>query len=230
MIVKPESAYTQADRDRVNGFREYQKLKESLACYRPINPEARLDELDTLCQPRRAQQHDFLRSKPVPFYIAYCSIVGIYIILGGLQAAAITDAVQGILILIMSVILIPVGLHRIGGVHALHEMLPASTFQLVGTSASSEYAWYSIAAITLGSLVQIIGLSHNMSASGSATNENTARFGMIGGGFTKRIVLIGWMFCGLLAIALLSNALTPSESDRAWAHSPAHSWARDSSD
>ena len=30
--------------------------------------------------------------------------------LGGLKAAAITDAVQGVLILVMSIILIPVGL------------------------------------------------------------------------------------------------------------------------
>ena len=40
-----------------------------------------------------------------------------------------------------------------------------------------------------------------MSAGGSATNEDTAQFGMISGGFTKHLVLIGWMFCGLLAIA-----------------------------
>src|SRR5205814_8797848 len=121
---------------------------------------------------------------------------------------------QGMLILIMSIMLIPIGLRAIGGVIALHHAVPSSAFQLVGTAASSEYAWYSIAAITLGSLIQIIGLSHNMSSAGSATNEDTARFGMISGGFTKRLVLIAWMFCGLLAIALLSGSL--SDPDKAW--------------
>jgi hypothetical protein len=134
--------------------------------------------------------------------------------LGGLKAAAITDAIQGILILLMSVLIIPLGLKKVGGFSGLHEMLPASTFKLVGTAASSEYAWYSIAAITCGSLIQILGLSHNMSSGGSAINENAARFGMISGGFTKRIVLISWMFCGLLGIAILSGSL--SDPDKAW--------------
>ncbi len=152
--------------------------------------------------------------QPIPFYITYCAIVAAYIMLGGLKAAAITDAIQGILILAMSLILIPVGLSRIGGLHALHLRVPSEKLDLFGSAAMSEYTWYSIAAITLGSLVQILGLSHNMSAAGSATNEDTARFGMISGGFTKRIVLIAWMFCGLLAIGLLFPSL--SEPDQAW--------------
>src|SRR5207248_2805774 len=62
--------------------------------------------------------------RPIPFYISYCLIVAIYIMLGGLRAAAITDAVQGILILLMSVLLIPIGLNRIGGIDNLHRIVP----------------------------------------------------------------------------------------------------------
>ncbi|HEY2845505.1 MAG TPA: hypothetical protein VGJ09_17710, partial [Bryobacteraceae bacterium] len=212
MMTKPESAYTAQDRQRVDGFREYQRLKPIIATLAP-DQQKRFDELDNLA--RRGELSAAISYiKPIPFYLCYCLVVAIYIMLGGLKAAAITDAVQGVLILVMSIILIPTGLARIGGVHALHQMLPASTFHLAGTAASSEYAWYSIVAITLGSLIQILGLSHNMSAGGSARDEDTARFGMIGGGFTKRIVLIGWMFCGLLAIALLRGNL--SEPDKAW--------------
>ena len=54
------------------------------------------------------------------FSSAIQRVVGIYIVLGGLRAAAITDAVQGLLILVMSLMLIPVGLHRIGGFAGLH--------------------------------------------------------------------------------------------------------------
>src|SRR4051794_1358008 len=53
-----------------------------------------------------------------------------------------------------------------------------------------------------------------MSSGGSAKNEDTARFGMISGGFTKRFVIIGWMFCALLAIAVLQGNL--SDPDKAW--------------
>jgi Na+/proline symporter len=213
MVVKPEAAYTQADRDSVNGYKEYEQLK-ALASRSP-DQDRRFEILGNINK-RGGLSSSIPLVKPLPFYICYCLIVAIYIILGGLKAAAITDAVQGILILVMSIILIPIGLKHVGGFSGLHAMLPASTFHLVGTAASSEYAWYSIVAITLGSLIQIIGLQHNMSAGGSATNEDTARFGMITGGFTKRIVLIGWMFCGLLAIALLRDKLAVSENDRAW--------------
>lgn len=211
MITKPESAYTTADRDRVEGFREYQQLKKIDA--KSPQQSQRFDELDNRF--RRGELSAFISYiTPLPFYAAYCTIVAIYIMLGGLKAAAITDAIQGLLILIMSIILIPAGLRKVGGFVGLHQTLPASTFALVGTAASSEYAWYSIAAITFGSLIQILGLSHNMSSAGSATNEDSARFGMIIGGFTKRVVLIAWMFCGLLAIALLSGSL--SDPDKAW--------------
>jgi Na+/proline symporter len=214
MVTKPESAYSDADWDRVNGFREHQQLKaqEKLSALPPEQAK-RLDELDN--RDKRGELASFISYvKPIPFYVTYCFIVAVYIMLGGLKAAAITDAIQGILILLMSILIIPLGLKKVGGFAGLHHAIPSSTFQLVGTAASSEYAWYSIAAITLGSLIQILGLSHNMSSGGSAINENAARFGMISGGFTKRIVLISWMFCGLLGIAILSGSL--SDPDKAW--------------
>jgi Na+/proline symporter len=214
MVVKPESAYTASDRQRVNSFREYQSLRKLDASDTlPREQIARLAQLEDLNKRGDiAPSVSYIR--PIPFYISYCLIVAIYIMLGGLRAAAITDAVQGILILLMSVLLIPIGLNHIGGIHKLHDIVPAERFALFGTEAMSEYTWYSILAITFASLVQIIGLSHNMSAGGSARDENTARFGMISGGFTKRVVLIAWMFCGLLGIAILSGSL--NNPDEAW--------------
>ena len=95
--------------------------------------------------------------------------MGIYIVLGGLRAAAITDAVQGLLILVMSILLIPMGLHRIGGFAGLHAIVPEQMFHI-----TSDLTWYAVVAIAFASLVQIVGLLHNMSTAGSATNENTA--------------------------------------------------------
>src|SRR5207248_4268361 len=102
----------------------------------------------------------------------------------------------------------------IGGFRGLHASVPAFKFQMIGDPATSEYTWYSIAAITFASLVQILGLMHNMSSGGSARDEDTARFGMISGGFMKRFILIAWMFCGLLAIAVLGGSL--ADPDAAW--------------
>ena len=135
-----------------------------------------------------------------------------YITLGGLKAAAVTDALQGLLILFFTILMIPLGLIKVGGLHALHQSVPEFMFRLFGTVATSDYAWYSILAITFTSMIQIFGLSGNMGNSGSAKDEETARFGQITGAFAKRLVIIAWMFCGLLAVALFPGGLADTEN------------------
>ena len=72
--------------------------------------------------------------------------------LGGLHAAYLTDLIQGICIIVLSVLLVPFGaqalLDRFGtpemeqsfrqAMVLLHERLPAEYFQVVGSSTSSE--------------------------------------------------------------------------------------------
>lgn len=214
MMIKPPSQYTSDEARSAAEYKEYRDLRVKMENGAlPPAKQARFDYLNDLSQ--RGQLKAFITYiRPIPFYIVYSAIIGIYIILGGLRAAAITDAMQGVLILAMSVLLIPLGLGNVGGFHGLHQLVPAYKFAIFGGAAMSDYTWYSIFAITFASLVQILGLLHNMSSAGSATNENTARFGMIAGGFTKRLILIAWMFCGLLAIGVLRGGL--SDPDNAW--------------
>lgn len=221
MVVKPEAEYTVAEKRQVEDYREYQGLKTRMQAT-PLSPaeKDRLEVLDN--RGKRGDLPSFVSYiKRVPFYVAYSAVVGVYIILGGLKAAAITDAVQGLLILVMSVLLIPIGLHYIGrelgtgGFAALHRLVPEYRFRLFGTVQMNEYAWYTIVGIFLGSLVQMIGLMHNMSLGGSAKDEDTARFGALSGGFTKRLVLIAWTLCGLIALAVFARDGL-SDPDNAW--------------
>jgi SSS family solute:Na+ symporter len=214
MVVKPPSAYTEPERNEVETFKEYQILKARKEAGTLSDALAeRFAILDSMNN--RGELHSFITYlRPLPFYVAYSAIVAVYIVLGGLKAAAITDAVQGLLVLVMSVLLIPLGLHRVGGLRGLHEIVPAHKFQLVGTVAMSDYTWFTILAITFASFIQILGLMHNMACAGSAKDENTARFGMISGGFMKRLVLIGWAFCGLLALGVFPAGL--ADPDNAW--------------
>ncbi len=192
-------------------YQEYQHLKSEIdAGNTKILDTERFKELDGLIKQRKLNAFISFIS-PTPFFICYSSVVGVYIALGGLKAAAITDAVQGLLILIMSILLIPVGLNRIGGFSGLHRIVPEYLF-----SATASTSWYAILAITFASLVQIVGLLHNMSTAGSAKDENTARFGMISGGFTKRLVLIAWTLCGMIGLAVLSGSLRQSDPDNTW--------------
>lgn len=127
--------------------------------------------------------------------------------LGGFRAAAITDTIQGVLIIVFSAILIPVGLHRMGGFSGLHASVPDYMFELFGSVTMSEYAWYTIFAMVLSNLVSIIAVASGMQTAGSAKDENTARVGMIGGMFFKRIIMIFWALAGLLAIGLYAGRL-----------------------
>ncbi|HVT91039.1 MAG TPA: hypothetical protein VHD56_19455 [Tepidisphaeraceae bacterium] len=216
MIVKDPAAYNEADRLMIQQFQEYNQLK-SIRTQRPLTvvEAAAWDRLDALNAQGKLQAFISYLS-PLPFYLVYSGFVAIYIMLGGLKAAAITDTIQGLLILAMSIVLIPLGLNAVGGVHGLHASVPAFKFYLVGTSAASDYNLLTIIAITFTSLIQIFGLMHNMSIGGSAKDEDTARFGMISGGFTKRFVLMGWAFCGLLGVAILTGSKSIADPDHAW--------------
>jgi SSS family solute:Na+ symporter len=157
---------------------------------------------------KRGELHSFVSYiDPVVFYFAYALIVGIYTMLGGFRAAAITDAIQGILIITFSFILIPIGLTKIGGFSGLHASVPDYMFELFGSVTMSEYAWYTILAMILANLISIIAVAPGMATAGSARDENTARFGMIGGMFFKRFIMIFWALAGLLAIGLYAGKL-----------------------
>jgi hypothetical protein len=155
------------------------------------------------------------------FYAIFTAVVGAYMILGGMKAAAFNDALQGFLIVIFSVMLVPVGLHAIGGWHALETVAQKNLsnyhkFMLVGAAGGNQYGFWYIVAYTWASLVQILGLSANMGILGAATNEYAARFGGVSGTYAKRLLLIVWAFVGLIALALFVGPKTLVDPDGAW--------------
>lgn len=194
------------ERLSIEQFREYQGLKSRLDEGLSLEERARYEELNE--KNKRGELHSFIsHTDPLFFYFVFFVIVGIYTILGGFRAAAITDAMQGMLIITFSIILIPIGLNKIGGFSGLHASVPDYMFELFGSVTMSEYAWYTILAMALSNLVSIVAVPAGMQTAGSAKNEMTARFGMIGGMFFKRFIMIFWALAGLLAISLYSGML-----------------------
>lgn len=212
MMVKPPSEYTPAEALMVQEYSEYAGLRTAYTAQTlPPEKQERFKQLDSMAT--RGELKSFVSYvQPLPFYITYTLIVAIYIGMGGLKAAAVTDALQGLLIFAFTILMIPLGLARIGGFHALHQAVPEFMFHVFGTVTASDYAWYSIFAITFTSMVQIFGLISNMSQYGSAKDEKVARFGLIAGAFTKRLVVIAWMFCGLIALAMFPGGLADTEN------------------
>lgn len=198
LVIKPEAQWTRAEHAAVDDYRAFHRL-ESQAIAGTLQDQDR-PRLATL-RDRKARGE--LRSyvtllRSLPFYVVFTVVVGTYIVLGGMSAAAVNEALQGILIVVFSVLLIPTGLAAIGGWDELARKVPAQMFDLfAGPGGSPAF----IGAVLLVSLVQIHGLSHNMGICGSARNEFAARFG-VSGAYLKRLMIILWAFAGLIAIAL----------------------------
>ena len=136
--------------------------------------------------------------------IMFSSIV----VAGGLVAAAYTDVLQGILIIMLSVMLIPGGLAAVGGLEGLHRKLGASMFSVTAPAGSQEGDLWFVIAMSLLGLVGVGAQPHVMTANAAGKREMEARLGMCYGNFVKRLLTVAWAFTGLLAAAHFSDVLS----------------------
>jgi len=201
LVVKQETQWTAADRSSVEGFRELKRMeKQNAAAPLAAGEKVRLAVLRD--RNARGELHSYITElDDVLFYSVFTLIVGAYIVMGGMAAAAINEGLQSVLIIVFSLLLIPTGLHAIGGWHALAAKVPARMFDLVGSGNTEQFSVFSLCGILLVSIVQNAGLSHNMGICGSAKNEFAARSG-VSGTYLKRFMIILWSFAGLIAIAM----------------------------
>ena len=213
MTIKPTEQCTEAERDMLRRFETYRRYETQYKAGQ-LDP-ARVTEyraLDSLYQQGKIASY-VSYTLPFWFYVVYTVFVGLYIIMGGLKAAAMTDTIQGVLIIVFSVILIPLSLVRLGGWDAFSARIPDQMLFVFG-SGSNEFAWNSIAALVLITIVGITGHQGNMSMYGAAKDELTARIASIGGAYTKRLLTIVWALCGLFAYVLYGDSI--SDPDTAW--------------
>lgn len=158
-------------------------------------------------------------------------IVILYGVLGGLTAAYYTDLIQGLFIILLSILLIPFGLLALvksygdpstmgvmDGFRILHERVSSDYFSLFGGPAAGEFPVQYIFALSVLLMVGIVVQPHFIATGGgSAKSENEARIGLVVGNFLKRLCTVGWAITALIALALLAgNAEIASDPDRVW--------------
>ena len=157
-------------------------------------------------------------------------IVMMYGVLGGITAAYWTDLIQGVCIILLSILLIPFGLNEVvkrfgapgdswtDGFRVMHEQLPASTFEIVGGSAASEFPLYAIITIVIMNMIGIVLTPHFIvTGGGSAKSEHDARVGLVTGNFIKRFCTIGWVITALIVLTLYGdNQALIGDADMAW--------------
>ncbi len=175
---------------------------------------------------------------PVADMLVYlcAAIVLLYGVAGGLRAAYWTDVIQGIFIILLSVLLIPMGLRALAdkeaaiqgvepasiatmdGFRIMHERVPEEFFEIVKSPLGGEFPLYYIIAITVLNLVAVVVHPHMaVTGGGSAKTENSARVGLVVGNFLKRFCTIGWCITILIVLAYMAGNLEIAEDpDRTW--------------
>jgi Na+/proline symporter len=126
----------------------------------------------------------------------------LYSFVGGLVAAAWTDLFQGVLIIVLSFMLIPLGWSVVGGLDGMKASLEPFRFSLATPSGIGPWV---ILMLTLNGLVGIMAQPHQLAAVGTGRDERTCRIGMFYGNFVKRICTVGWALVGLIVAAMIAQ-------------------------
>jgi len=213
LTVQQKEEFTQARLLDDLRARDFQKL----------SPEQReqLEDL-TLCKPRKMFSHI---DANVLIWIV-CGVVMIYAVAGGLEAAFLTDTVQGLFIILLSILLFPFAWSRINSIfggagpldalRTVHSQLPESFFEVFGSPATVDFTWYYVAALTLMVTINVVIQPNSLVATGSAKSEYECRFGFVAGNYLKRFCTVLWGFLALSAVVLYHDKV--HDPDLVWGY------------
>ena len=128
----------------------------------------------------------------------------LYSFVGGLVAAAWTDLFQGVLIIVLSFMLIPLGWGVVGGLRGMKASLDPFRFSLATPSGIGPWM---IAMLTINGLVGIMAQPQMLATVGTGRDERTCRIGMLFGNLVKRVCTVGWALVGLIVAAMVARGM-----------------------
>jgi SSS family solute:Na+ symporter len=156
--------------------------------------------------------------------ITLAVIVLVYAVSGGLTAAFITDMIQGVFIIILTFILIPFAMQKInliygttgvlGTFEALHKNLPDAFFKILGSPNVPQFTWYFIVSFGIMGVINTAVQANQLTAAGSAKDDETARVGFVSGIFMKRYCSVIWGFVAMMTLLLYGKEV--SDPDYVW--------------
>lgn len=213
LSVQEKAEYALAEElDQLKGA-DYKTLDET--------QKARMDELLQI-KPRKLFSHI---NEQLLIWIV-CGVVMLYAVAGGLEAAFLTDTLQGIFIILLSLLLIPFSMAKINSLYGgsgpldalrtVHQQLSESNFEIFGSAANIDFTWYYIAALVSMGAINVVIQPNALVANGSAKDEYACRFGFVTGSFMKRFVTVFWGFFAILAIVLYHNQV--QDPDLVWGY------------
>ena len=136
--------------------------------------------------------------------IAMTVIFVVYGIAGGLSAAIATNFIQGLLTVVLSFLILPFALAKVGGMSGLRESI--SDPGMLSLVAPGEINLFYIIVISFNALIAWVAMPETMVNCAAGKTEMEGRMGATVGIFGKRICTVAWMLTGLCAVALYTGA------------------------
>jgi Na+/proline symporter len=114
-------------------------------------------------------------------------------------------------------LLIPFGLHEVGGFTGMRHSLPPDFFKVF--SHESGMGVFTIAMLAVNGIVGITAQPHMVAMFATGNNERSGRVGQTFGSLVKRLCTIGWALSGLIVAALvIKNNVNLSDPEMAFGY------------
>ncbi len=135
--------------------------------------------------------------------IAMTVMFVIYGVAGGLSAAIATNFVQGLLTVVLSFLILPFALAKVGGMSGLRESITDPA--MLSLVSPGEITLFYIIIIAFNALVGWVTMPETMANCAAGKTEMEGRMGVTVGIFGKRICTIAWMLTGLCAVVMYTQ-------------------------
>lgn len=122
-----------------------------------------------------------------------------YGIVGGLTGAIVTDAVQGVLTVVFSFMLLPFVLSAAGGIAGVKATI--NDEHMLSLVAPGKVTLFFIIMMAIQALVGIVAQPFIMGVCGAGKTEYEGRVGMMYGNFLKRVCTIAWCVTAIAGVA-----------------------------
>lgn len=218
---KPESELNAAERVEYRKALEREKLEAADFALLTSEQKSNLLELQAL-NPQK--EYSYINENWLIISVAIITLL--YASIGGLAAAFLVDLVQGMFIILLSILLIPFAIAKInlhfgsegilGSFQTMHKVLPASFTELWGSPSLIEFSWYWIAGFSVMVIFATAVQANQMTACGSAKDDYTARYGFVSGMLLKRYSSVMWGIVALMTVVLYGGTI--SDPDYVWGH------------
>jgi len=143
----------------------------------------------------------------------------IYSYWGGIIAAIRTDMIQGLMIIALSFIAIPVALGRVDGMAGVRATLGTQGGNYLSLFDPKEFSLLTVLLLSINAPLTALAFPHLMSVCAAGRTEWEGRVGFTYGNILKRICTIGWCVLGLCWLAYLINEGLAIHKDAAFGDS-----------